>query len=44
MWVIGPYEAVWITAALLFLFAGPPLMGVILAWVRARRRRREEER
>lgn len=44
MWVIGPYEAIWITAALVFLFFGPPLAGVTLAAVRAWRKRRAERR
>ena len=40
MWVIGPYETIWITVALVFLFIGPPAMGAVVAWVRVRRRKR----
>ena len=40
MWVIGPYEVIWVTAALVFLILAPPLMGITVAWVRARRKKR----
>lgn len=43
MWVIGPYEVIWVTAALVFLILAPPLMGLVIAWVRARRKRKAEE-
>ncbi|MBL4847849.1 MAG: hypothetical protein JKY65_20225 [Planctomycetes bacterium] len=42
MWVIGPYEVVWVTTALVFLILAPPLMGGILVWVRKRRQKRKE--
>jgi hypothetical protein len=37
MLVMGPYEVMWIGVALAFLFLGPPLAGIVLAQVRARR-------
>ena len=43
MWVIGPYEVIWVTAALVFLVLAPPLMGLVIAWVRARRKRKADE-
>ena len=43
MWVIGPYEVVWVLAALVFLILAPPLMGLILAYVRGRRAKTREE-
>ena len=43
MWVIGPYEVIWVTAALVFLILAPPLMGLLIAWYRARRKRKAEE-
>lgn len=42
MWVIGPYEVIWVTAALVFLILAPPLMGITVAWVRARRKKRAD--
>ena len=44
MWVIGPYEVIWVTAALVFLILGPPLAGITLAWVRNWRKRRAERK
>ncbi|MGE0710883.1 MAG: hypothetical protein AB7N76_16185 [Planctomycetota bacterium] len=38
---MGPYEYVWIGAAVFFFLLGPPLMAATLAWVRRKRAKGE---
>ncbi|MCA8921685.1 MAG: hypothetical protein KDD82_07725 [Planctomycetes bacterium] len=38
MLYLGPYEALIVVCALLLMTFGPPLAGLVLAWVRRKRR------
>lgn len=44
MFVLGPYEVLWIGVAVAFLLLGPPLMGITLALVRRARAKAKEQR
>ena len=44
MFVLGPYEVLWIGVAVAFLLLGPPLMGITLAMVRRARAKAKERK
>tara|TARA_B100000965_G_scaffold298882_1_gene257230 strand:+ start:109 stop:282 length:174 start_codon:yes stop_codon:yes gene_type:complete len=44
VFVLGPYEVLWIGVAVAFLLLGPPLMGITLAMVRRARTKAKERK